>query len=302
MPVNENPKASVVIASIVGGTFLEACLASLETQCAALGAEVLVVSTQSPEETAGWRARFPWATAAHTSDRETVPALRQRGVHAATGDIVAIIEEHCTADPGWLQAALDAHRSGSYGAVGGPVADHDYDRLVDWTVYFCEYSISLPPVPAGAVTFLNGANIAYRREVLVRYDHLLANGYWEASLHPALLADGIELQSVPTMVVRHRGPFEFGYYLRQRYWFSRAFAGSRAAGLGAPQRWAYCALAPLVPPLLLLRIGSRVWQKRCRPGRFVAALPFLVPALTVYVAGELVGYASGPGDALSKVE
>lgn len=293
---------SVVVASIVGGAFLDACLTSLEDQVRALDAQVLVVSCGNTDEVARLRRCFPWVKVHHHPKRETIPALRRLGVRQASGGVVAIIEEHCTADAGWLSAALDAHRSGHYGAVGGAVADHAYERLVDWTVYFCEYSISLPPAPTGLVAFLNGANIAYRRDVLLAYDHLLANGYWEATLHPVLLADGVQMLSVPSMVIRHRGPFAFGYYLRQRYWFSRAFAGSRATRLATSQRFMYCTLAPLLPLLLLIRIGSRVWRKRCRPARFVAALPLIVPALAVYVAGECVGYASGPGDALSRVE
>jgi hypothetical protein len=49
-------------------------------------------------------------------------------------------------------------------------------------------------------------------------------------------------------------------------------------------------------------MASRVVQKRCRVGKFVATLPLMIPALVVFVAGEWVGYLLGPGDALSKVE
>jgi len=35
---------------------------------------------------------------------------------------------------------------------------------------------------------------------------------------------------------------------------------------------------------------------------FAKTLPFLLPAFTVYVAGECIGYLRGPGDALSKIE
>ena len=49
-------------------------------------------------------------------------------------------------------------------------------------------------------------------------------------------------------------------------------------------------------------MAQRVFSKRCRIQKFVGAVPLLLPALTVYVAGECVGYLAGPGDALSKVE
>jgi hypothetical protein len=117
-----------------------------------------------------------------------------------------------------------------------------------------------------------------------------------------LLAEGVIFRSLPEMVVRHCGPFDFLYYLRQRYWFSRAFAGARAVRLPTSRRAAYLAAAPLVPGLLLARMALRVWRKRCRRAWFAASLPLIAVALTAYVAGEWVGYLAGPGDALLRVE
>jgi glycosyltransferase involved in cell wall biosynthesis len=293
---------SVVIASKVGAPFIDDCLTSLEQEAKTLAAEVIVVACGSADYAARMRRQFPWVRVIHRAGREGVPVLRRCGVEQATGDIVAVIEEHCLAANNWLHKALAAHRGGDYGAVGGPVVDSAYQRLRDWVVYFCEYNGSLPPAPDGEVSTLNGANIAYRRQVLMGHKHLLGDGYWEASLHPTLLADGVKFLSVPDMVVHHRGPFDFGYYLRQRYWFSRAFAGARAKALPTSRRLAYLVAAPLVPAILLARMALHVWQKRCHVGKFVRSFPLLVPALTVFVAGEWVGYLAGPGDALSKVE
>jgi hypothetical protein len=223
-------------------------------------------------------------------------------VERASGDLVAIIEEHCLADSDWLRAALAGHARGVYGAVGGPIVDHAYRRLPDWVVYFCEYNGYLPPAPAGEVRDLNGANIAYQRQTLLAHKDLLGKGYWEASLHPTLLAESVKFLSAPDMVVHHRGPFPFGYYLRQRFLFSRAFAGARATVLPVWRRLAYLLAAPLVPAVLLARMASRVWQKRCHVGKFALSIPLVVPALAVLVAGEWVGYLFGPGDALSHVE
>jgi glycosyltransferase involved in cell wall biosynthesis len=298
----DTPKLSVVIASIVGPPFIDDCLGSLEDQARELGAEVIVAACGTEEYASRISRTFPWVKVLHSPVRETVPELRRRGVDQATGDIVAIIEEHCLADGKWLYNAVRAHSSGDYAAVGGPVADHGYRRLRDWLVYFVEYNGSLPPAPAGEVTFLNGANIAYRRQALVDYHALLGQGYWEASLHPALLVAEMRFLSAPGMAVYHRGPFNLGYYLKQRYWFSRAFAGARAKEMPPSRRLAYLLAAPLLPGVLLARMALRVWSKRCRVGRFVLTLPLFVPALAALVAGEWVGYAAGPGDALSKVE
>jgi len=119
-----NPRVSVVIASLVGAPFIDECLASLERQAAALGAEVIVVACGSPEYAERITRKSPWVRVIHRAERETVPGLRKRGVEEASGEVIAIIEEHCLAAPDWLARALDAHAGGEFGVVGGPVADN----------------------------------------------------------------------------------------------------------------------------------------------------------------------------------
>jgi glycosyltransferase involved in cell wall biosynthesis len=297
---NHSPRASVVIASIVGSPFIDDCLDSLERQAEECGAEVIVVACGTAEYAARIASKFSWVRVIHCAERETVPALRQRGVEEATGEIVAIIEEHCLAAPDWLKRAMETHARGEFGVVGGPVVDNGYPRLRDWVVYFCEYNNYLPPWQEGGAHDLGSANIAYSRAVLLKYRRLLGAGYWEAALHPQLMADGVKFHAVPSMVVYHRGPFNYKYYLQQRYWFSRAFAGAR--NLPLSRRVAYLLASPLVPFLLLARMTLRVWGKRCHVDKFVQSLPLLVPVLAVYVYGEFIGYLAGPGDALLKVE
>jgi glycosyltransferase involved in cell wall biosynthesis len=300
-PANK-PALSVVVASKVGPPFIDDCLASLEAQAGALGADVIVVACGTEAHARRLRDRFPWVKVLHHAPREGIPTLRRVGVERASGDIIATIEEHCLAAPDWLHQALRAHRQGDYAAVGGPVCDHAYARLRDWAVYFCEYNGDLPPARQGEVGHLNAANVAYRRRALLEQPHLLGDSFWAVPVDPALATRGVKFLSVPAMLVYHRGPFPFGYYLRQRFCFSRAYAGARALTLPAWRRLAYLVAAPLVPGLLLARMALRVWRKRCHVGQFVRSLPLLLSVLPVYVAGEWLGYVAGPGDALAKVE
>jgi glycosyltransferase involved in cell wall biosynthesis len=295
------PEISVVIASKVGSPFLDQCLESIKDEVLALGAEVVVAS--GPSVSPARVARdFPWVRVVHAPELTKVPALRRRGVEKARGDAVAIIEEHCSAAGDWLHRALASIADGKHGAAGGAISHFDYDRLRDWVVYFCEYNSALPPAAPGETHRLNEANIVYNRRLLLDHLHLLDEGYWEMTLHPVLLQKGIKLLSVPEMVVYHRGPFDFGYYLHQRFLFSRAFAGVRASHQTLAHRLAYLLGAPLIPFMLFGRMASKVVRKRCRVTTFVLTLPLIVPTLIVLVAGEWVGYLMGPGDALSRVE
>jgi hypothetical protein len=61
-------------------------------------------------------------------------------------------------------------------------------------------------------------------------------------------------------------------------------------------------LAPLLIPLLLARITSRVFAKRHQSDKFIRVLPHLIPITATYVFGEWVGFLAGTGDSLSKIE
>lgn len=299
--MSTSPQVSVVIASIVGAPFIDDCLASVFAQKNAPEFEVIVVDCRGPENVSRLSKRFPEARFIQLQKRETVPQLRRIGVEQARGQIVAVIEEHCLAAENWL-AALSAAFTSDYVVVGGPVDFRQDSRLRDWITYFVEYNSYLPPWADGDTLNVGSANAAYRRETLLSNLPVLNDGYWEATLHPKLLAGGRKFRSVPSMIVYHRGPFDYLYYLRQRYLFSRAFSGARRPTISAAQRTFYLLAAPAIPFLLLSRIASRVFARKCYPNKFLLSLPLLIPAMTSYVAGEWMGYAFGPGHALMEVE
>lgn len=296
------PSLSIIIASKVGAPFIDKCLSSLKDQADAYKAETIVVTPEGSEDADRIANEFPWVKIVRAKGVSEVPALRGRGVKEATGDIVFVIEEHCDAGHDWLEKGIAAHAKGDFAAVGGPIFDADYKAASDWTTYFIEYNSAIPPFPEGETDLLNDANIAYRRSVLADHLELLDAGYWPMAVHPTLAAKGARFFMVPDMVVRHLGPWDYGYYLSQRYLFSRAFAGVRARAESLPKRIIYLLIAPLMPFVLLARIGRTVAAKGQYMGRFIKTIPWIFPALVVYVFGEWIGYLLGPGDALSKVE
>jgi hypothetical protein len=222
------------------------------------------------------------------------------GVECARGDIVAIIEEHCIAPPNWLQTIQEAFQPGDT-AIGGPILDADYSRAQDWVVYFSEYHNYLPPWNDGNRYLLNGANIAYDRQKLLRHKQVLGSGYWEVVLHPRLAAEG-SFRGVAAMGVRHTGPFNYGYYLNQRFLLSRVWGGTQRKQVKPVKRFTYLLAAPVFPALLLARIARRVFQSGKRSGKFLKTLPLLIPVALAYVWGEWRGYLTGVGDALERVE
>lgn len=295
-------KISVIIASAAGGDFLVNCLESLRDQAKSQQAEVIVVDRCGGDQAARIEREYPFVTLirAELDHRPSVPELRMIGVHRTSGDIIAIIEEHCIATPHWLETIIFSFQPG-IAAIGGPILDNQYTRVQDWVVYFSEYHNYLPPWRDGKRYLLNGANIAYDRKKLLKYLDVLGTGYWEVVLHPLLAQDG-EFRSVSQMGVYHCGPFEYGYYLEQRYLLSRVWGATQREKVDLLKRIAYLVLVPFLPFLLLIRIANRVRQSGHSVNKFVTTIPLLIPVLGAYVLGEWTGYFIGLGNALERVE
>ena len=296
------PAVSVVVASGAGGEFLFRCLASLRDQVAAAGDEILVVDRTGDATRRRLAGEFPEARviAAPADHRPTVPEMRRIGVEHARADVVAVLEEHCTAPSGWLTAIASGFRPGDV-AIGGPILDSAFPRVRDWVVYFSEYHNYLPPWPDGERPALNGANIAYRRAAVLQHRDALDSGYWEVVLHPRLLEHGT-FRAVDAMGAHHTGPFDYAYYLRQRYLLSRVWGGTQKDHVALSTRLAHLAAGPVFPLFLCARVTGRVLEKRRLVSPYVAALPLLVPAWIAYAWGEWLGYLVGPGHALEEVE
>ncbi len=296
-------RVSIVIASGAGGEFLFRCLDSLRPQVEEVGSEVIVVDRVGAEVQTRLERSYPdvQVLVPELGHRPSVPELRREGVLAAKGEVIAVIEEHCTAPEGWLRAIEEQFDTALDAAIGGPILDDDFGRIRDWVVYFSEYHNYMPPWEAGERFQLNGANIAYSREKVLAHREVLDDGYWEVVLHPPLARDG-RFRAVPEMGAHHTGPFDFSYYLRQRYLLSRVWGGSQKEQGSLANRVIHLLAGPIFPLFLLARITSRVLEKGTHTGKFLKALPLLVPVVCVYTLGEWLGYLLGPGDALEEVE
>ena len=291
-----------MIASGAGGEFLSRCLASLRKQVEGQGTEVIVVDRCGPDVQARVAREHPYVKilVPELGHHPSIPELRREGVIAAQGEIVAVIEEHCTAPDGWL-AAIDENFSDDDAAIGGPILDDDFGRVRDWVVYFSEYHNFMPPWAPGERFMLNGANIAYSREKVLRHKDVLDSGYWEVVLHPPLSKDG-KFRAVQEMGAFHTGPFDYGYYLRQRYLLSRVWGGSQKEKGSFANRVVHLLAGPIFPLFLLARITSRVLEKGTRTGKYIKAIPLLLPVVCAYTLGEWLGYLIGTGNALEEVE
>jgi GT2 family glycosyltransferase len=290
---------SVVVPAVNTLDDLIGCLTALEAQ-KDVRQEILVVDRLGEPVRVELARRFPAATVIPVPRGTTIPRMREIAFEAATGDAVAVIEDHVIVPSGWARALLEARRE-TGAVVGGSIDNAARSSVVDWAAFLCEYSHCITPLPAGPTGSLPGNNVIYDRALLGRYRDTIAAGKWENHLHDALHRDGVPMVLRPDIGVGHKKHYTVGEYLSQRFLYARSYAGERVKGMPLAKRMTYGAAAFALPPLLMYRTVARVLAKRRYRMQLAASIPLLVLFILSWTAGEIVGYWTGPADSLSRV-
>lgn len=208
------PRISVVIPHLNQPDFLERCLASLAAGRRAPD-EVIVVDNGSQA--------LPEALCAAHGARLLVEAepgpgpARNRGVAAASGDILAFIDADCMADPGWLAAAEAAMADPSATILGGDVriALTDPARPTMTEAYESLYAYRMDRYIARE-GFTGTGNLVVRRAVLEDVGPFAGIGVAEDTDwgHRAT-AKGYRIRFVPEMRVYHPARATFAELARK---------------------------------------------------------------------------------------
>ena len=294
--------------SVNGLGDLRGCLAALAGERAAdparLELEVLLVERCGAVVRTAIASENPWVTIIPVDARETIPEMRKRAFETATGDMVAVIEDHVIVPPGWASRMCDAlhHEDGSVRAiVGGSVSNAATDSIVDWAAFLCEYSHCLPPLQSGSVGWLTGNNVVYPRDLLLQHVDSLGQDRWENVLHDSMRDCGVRLVCYPDIGIGHKKHYTIAEYTSQRYLYARAYAGARAGREGFVRRMAYGIGALILPPVLFARVVKRVRLSGAHQRELRASRALLALFVCSWAAGEFVGAFFGGGDALERV-
>jgi hypothetical protein len=290
-PAGGSRSISVVVASWSGETLASACLASLAPQCA--DAEVIVATNAPAGSTERLRALHPTMCFLQAEPDATVFELRSMGAAAATGALVALIEDHATVAPTWVSSLIAAHRSGAQ-VLGGPVANGLTERAVDWALYFSEYGYHIPPVPEGPVGALSGVNIAYDRTALEACREVWSHTLQENEVNDALARMGKRPHMVPDAWVRTHLPMTLKQAAGHLFEGGRHFARYRASRSTGPKRLVWLAISPAVPLVLFGRIATQAASRSPAHLRYLALASFhLAIVLGSWGVGEALGYTEG---------
>jgi glycosyltransferase involved in cell wall biosynthesis len=150
---------SVVVSTLNARERLAGCLDALAERVP--GAEVVVVNGPSTDGTTGMvRERAGVDVLVEIADRN-VNVARNAGIERARGDVVAFLGDDLSIEEGWF-GALDEHYPEAP-VVTGPT--HQQLRAGMETE-----SVETRTIAGRAVTYFNGANVAFCREVLDELD------------------------------------------------------------------------------------------------------------------------------------
>ncbi|MBI5653286.1 MAG: glycosyltransferase [Chloroflexi bacterium] len=265
--------------------------------------EIIIATRRAESEHAQVREQFPQVTLIAAPPRTPITTLRSIALERAHSDIVCVTEDHCVPDETWLATIARALQRADCLIVGGPVENASTTRLRDWAAFLTEYAGAIQSAePQTSARGLPGNNVAYKRELVNGLRETLERGLWESFYHDQLRARGVQLNYDSQMLVYHQRPFDFFYFIGQRFQFSRAFAAMRLQSLDARGRIKYGIGSALLPPLLFLRGLMTLRRKK----RFVARYMICAPLIAIYVTagaiGEMLGYFFGGGNSLEKIE
>ncbi|HEX8968676.1 MAG TPA: glycosyltransferase [Chloroflexota bacterium] len=302
-PVSETrPRLSVVIASVNGPEYLDACLSALARQRGSVSSEIVVADSYGPSTAEMLAQKYPYVRLYPFAERLTIPELRAAAIAQSRGELIVMTEDHCVPAEDWYERIVSAHQQHAHMAIGGAIENMAVERMLDWAAFLCEYSNFVRPLPAGVAQDIPGPNVAYKRAALDHMQDLLDEGRWETFLHARLEERGFELYLDPSVVVYHRKFFSLGEFLSQRYHYGRGFAGMRVQGAPVSRKAIFALGSPILPPVILWRLATRLFGRRRHRLIFLRALPLLALFTVSWSVGELVGYVLGPGDSLKKVE
>ncbi len=267
--------------------------------------EVVLADRLHDEITEKISVEYPEVVLIRSDKNATLPAMRADALVAATGAYIIVTEDHCVPGDGWLRAFYKTLLTApdDVAAVGGCVENGVFETPLDWATFLCEYSGSVAPASEGYADDVPGMNVAYRRTAFEGIDEsLLRRGFWETTLHPILRQRGQKFYSSNTIRLNHCKKFSLALFCRQRYVYSRYYAGIRFPPNALSKRLIAMVLSVALPPLLLWRMRTNLARKNRLGREFLTAVPYLALFVVIWAAGEIAGYVTGPGGALAEIE
>lgn len=287
---------TAIVATIRGWPQIRPALEHLVGQSLAAGGEVVIAdgtdhAPPTAEEMSALGGPIVWLSRPGLS----VFQLRLAGYRAASGEVVAVTEDHCYVAPDWIERIIAAHREHpNAGVIGGAVQNGTDRKVVDWAAFVLTQGPFMPPLINGIADRVSGpANVSYKRRVLERLGGDDEQGVIDFLELPDAL-QGEELVADDRIRVLHHQSQGFWGTSLAEFDNGRTIAGYRRREMSKGD-WLRVLGSPVLPAYRAVR-AMRIASRKERPkGALLKAAPAHLWFQYCAMAGELLGYAGGPG-------
>ena len=292
---------TALIATIRGWPDARAAVCRIAPQVAAAGGEFIVVDASAkPAPSAADIGPGGEAVRWLALPGQSVFQMRLAGYRAARGEVIAITEDHVEVAPDWIARILAAHAQyPDAGAIGGAVFNKTNDKLVDWAAFFLTQGPFMPPLHNGVAPRISGpANVSYKRRVLERLGGDAEQGVIDFLELPSAL-EGEDLVADDSIRVWHSQSQGLLGTSRAEFDNGRTIAGYRRRKMTRGD-WLRILSSPVLPSYRAVRqmriVRGKDLQEGMSAARMAQALPAHIWFQYCAIAGELLGYAAGPGE------
>jgi O-antigen biosynthesis protein len=157
------PKTSVIVSTFNGSRTLSKCLESL-LRLDYPNYEVIVVNDGSTDTTAKIASNYGFRVI--TTENRGLSSARNTGLNAATGEIVAYIDDDAHADPHWLRYLASTFMNTQHVGVGGPNIAPPDDGLIAECVAHSPGNPVHILLSDSEAEHIPGCNMAFRKSAL----------------------------------------------------------------------------------------------------------------------------------------
>lgn len=292
-----------VIVTLTGGEDQVArCLRALTAQHDAPPMEILVPLYPALHDGTGLRRAWPVVRWIDMPDDPPPPVpafehwkvdrLRAAGLAAASGDVIALIQDNALPGDSWCAALWEEHRNKPYEVIGGGIRNVGAS-LLNRAVFYCDFGRFQPPFPPAATGYASVVNVSYKRAAIENCRDAWQEFYDESVVHRRILDAGGAVYLTPAFHVDYdRGPLSVGIALRQKLASGRAFAARRAQASSLLRRLVLAAFSPGLAPLMLARQFLLLRRRGSELTPFLAAAPLTWLCLLAWSIGEFIGYVT----------
>lgn len=264
-----SPKLSLILTPTDDWNVHDLTISSVENQVLTEGVEfILVCSSRKRLDLPEQWSRLPYRIV-ETGYPCLVHELRAIGVREASGEYVALIEDHVHLSPDWTSQVL-ARLDEGWAAVSGSVQPGNDKTPLTEAMFLLTYAQWYRRSGEQINAPLSGHNTAYRRELLLKLDDLETAMACPVIMQSVFRRTGLPPLFTNEIKIRHWDPTTFRSSLHLLWALGKCLGTIRTEKWQAALRVAYSAAFPVVAAkhfsrgfLELLRLrksGSADWN------------------------------------------